>query len=78
MSYVIENGILKKYIPLETEIVIPDGVTSIGDHAFEYCGLRSIRIPDSVTSIGDHAFEYCRHLQTITILKEVSSKYQAG
>ena len=29
MSYVIKNGILKKYIPLETEIVIPDGITSI-------------------------------------------------
>ncbi|MDE6566725.1 MAG: leucine-rich repeat domain-containing protein [Lachnospiraceae bacterium] len=72
MSYVIKNGILKEYIPPETEIVISDGVTSIGDHAFEYCGLRSIRIPDSVTSIGDHAFEYCRHLQTINIPESVT------
>lgn len=57
MSYVIKNGILKKYIPLETEIVIPDGITSIWDHAFEYCRhLQTIDIPESVTHIGRSAF----------------------
>lgn len=73
MSYIIENGVLKEYIPPETEIIIPDGVTSIGDHTFEYFGsLRSIRIPDSFTSIGDHAFEYCRNLQSIKLPESVT------
>ncbi len=39
------------------EIVIEDGVTNIGDYAFNYnTHLESIRIPASVTTIGDSAF----------------------
>ena len=39
---------------------IEQGVTSIGDHAFEDCySLISITIPESVTSIGDMAFRNC-------------------
>ncbi|MDC0048141.1 leucine-rich repeat protein [Verrucomicrobia bacterium] len=53
---------------------IPDGVTSIGDYAFNECtNLRSITIPDSVTSIGDFAFKYCTALTSITIPDSVTS-----
>ena len=45
---------------------IPDGVTSIGDHAFIKCiSLTSVTIPDSVTSIGDGAFSHCISLTSI-------------
>ena len=36
--------------------VIPDGVTTISDSAFQDSSLSSVTIPDSVTSIGDNAF----------------------
>ena len=50
-----------------TNIVIPDGVTSIGNYAFRYCSsLESITIPDSMTSIGDYVFYNCRLLTDIT------------
>ncbi len=41
--------------------VIPNTVTSIGNHAFFYCrNLTSITIGDNVTSIGQYAFYYCK------------------
>ena len=40
--------------------IIPEGVTSIGNFAFEGCSsLSSISIPESVTSIGYRAFYAC-------------------
>jgi hypothetical protein len=42
---------------------IPDSVTSIEAHAFDYCTrLTSVTIPNSVTIIGDYAFAYCGSL----------------
>ena len=49
------------------EVVIEDGVTSIGDRAFDCCtSLTSVEIPNSVTSIGESAFAWCQGLSSIT------------
>ena len=57
-----------------TDLVIPNGVTSIGKYAFYFCsGLTSITIPNSVTSIGDNAFYNCSGLTSITIPNSVTS-----
>ena len=59
---------------LVENLVIPDGVTSIGRYAFERCtSLMSITIPDSVTIIGDYAFHCCRYLRSVTIPDSVTS-----
>ena len=57
-----------------TELVIPDGVTSIGNCAFLGCsGLTSVTIPNSVTSIGEWAFSGCSGLTSVTIPNSVTS-----
>ena len=70
-----EKTILIQYPAARTgAYVIPDGVTSIGDNAFDNCdGLTSITIPDSVKSIGDEAFSICTGLKSVTIGKGVTS-----
>ena len=55
-------------------VKIQNGVTSIGDYAFDNCtSLTSIEIPSGVTSIGDGAFAYCTSLTSIEIPSGVTS-----
>ena len=58
---------------LTTELVIPNGVTSICDYVFcGYTSLTNITIPNSVTSIGEQAFLGCTSLISITIPDSVT------
>ena len=59
---------------LITDLVIPEGVTSIGRAAFAGCSsLTSVTIPDSVTSIGVGAFAGCSGLTNVIISDSVTS-----
>ena len=44
-DFVINNGVLTKYTGNDENIVIPDGVTSIGFRAFEGCRQVTIHAP---------------------------------
>ncbi len=83
-NYVSVNGVL--YNKDKTIIIcypagktgksykIINGVTSIGDSAFEKCiNLTNITIPDGVMSIDIRAFENCTSLTSITIPNGVTS-----
>ena len=64
----IESGIT----PLSS-IVLPKGITTIGDDAFSYnTSLTSIKIPNTVTTIGERAFYGCTNLTSIEIPDSVT------
>ena len=62
------------YRSKDTNYIIPDSVTNIGDGAFYKCEyLKSINMPDSVTNIGDYAFVGCESLTSINIPNSVTN-----
>ena len=78
------SGAMEEYYPYKApwygsssrvkSAVIADGVTSIGQYAFQGCeSLTSVTIPDSVTSIGEGAFSNCTSLTSVTIPDSVTS-----
>ena len=61
------NGMLVK------DLVIPEDITYIGDHAFRGCSsLTNVVIPGRVTQIGKKAFFGCSNLMSVTIQEGVS------
>lgn len=76
VGFTIKNGVLVQYEeePGVTEVVIPSGVTSIGQEAFYNCSsLTSVTIPDSITSIGERVFQRCKSLTSVTIPDSITS-----
>ena len=63
-----------------TNIIIPNSVTTIGNHAFYGCsGLTgSLTIPSSVTAIGDYAFQGCSLLETLIFNAIFCNDFQAA
>ena len=55
-------------------VVVNNGATSIGAHAFDNClNLTSVSLPGSVTIIRDAAFVNCQSLPSVTIPGSVTS-----
>ena len=81
-GYIVQRGGGKDYSTFKaladrsiTEVTAEmlDGVTSIGDNAFNGCSaLTSVDIPNGVTSIGDNAFYDCYLLTSVTIPNSVT------
>ena len=96
-KFVIENGVLIKYLgagieeafldePISikddtgeiTSVIIPEGVTSIGEGTFCGCdSLTSVIIPEGVTEIGGLTFRKCTSLESVSLpksLKKIGSR----
>ena len=63
----------KKYNNYMTNIIIENGITSIGNYAFWCSETFNITIPNSVKNIGKGAFAYCKNLTNVTIPNGVTS-----
>ncbi len=67
------SGFLAAYVGTDTEVVIPDTVTEIGNSAFTInTEITKVTIPSSVTKINDSAFYGCDKLTEITIPASVT------
>ena len=57
---------------LITDLTIPDGVTSIGNHSFSGCiSLTNVKLPIGIKNIGYKAFYNCTSLTSATIPNSV-------
>lgn len=57
-----------------TQVVVPEGVTTIGEGAFRWCGeLTDLQLPQSLTTIGGSAFRECSSLKEVVIPENVTT-----
>ena len=65
-DFVIEDGVLISYAGEGGEIVIPEGVTRIGDSAFQNnTTVTKVTFASTVTSVGTYAFNGCTALTEV-------------
>ena len=73
-EFVVEDGVLTAYNGSSADVVIPDGVTKIGDNAFNgKTFIQTVKFPDSVTEIGTHAFYGCSGLKEVRLPKNLTT-----
>ncbi|MDE6102503.1 MAG: leucine-rich repeat domain-containing protein, partial [Ruminococcus sp.] len=70
---VIVNNILIDGRTCSGDVIIPNSVTSIADHAFDYSNLTSVKIPYGITSIEERTFYDCHNLISVEIPDSVMS-----
>ncbi|MBQ8496519.1 MAG: leucine-rich repeat protein [Clostridia bacterium] len=66
-EFQIKNGVVKKYFGKNADVVIPEGVKSIGSGAFQYHKtIVTVELPASLTRVCKEAFADCHTLQRVT------------
>ena len=69
-GFVIVNGILFSYHGYMDSVVIPDGVHTISERAFESSEINDVTIPASVRRIERFAFHRCKSIRSLTVESE--------
>ncbi|MCR5725967.1 MAG: leucine-rich repeat domain-containing protein [Lachnospiraceae bacterium] len=66
IKFIIEDGILKKYLAPDPEVDIPEGVHTIGDGVFKGMSwITKVKLPSTLKKIGEGAFKGCRQLKNM-------------
>jgi len=62
-DFIIENGVLIAYNGANETVIVPDGITAIGEIAFEWNeNLKQVILPQSLQEIGFFAFRGCKFI----------------
>lgn len=65
-SFVIEDGVLKKYTGIKAVVTIPEGVKKIEKQAFQYNKeIEKVIFPTTLCDIDQWAFRGCKNLTTV-------------
>ena len=75
-----ESGWQQVFLTRVDNIILPKSITTIGDNAFRYSGVKSINLPDGIRVLGDACFKDCR-LEEIHLpdsLKEIGAEAFEG
>jgi len=70
---IVPSGVKKignsvfSYLTNLRKVEIPDTVVSIGERAFNGCGVENIVLPNSIISIENNAFGRCKNLKSIDL-----------
>lgn len=69
---VIKNNILISYeVGDKTEIILPEGITKIGEDVFRNTHITKIVLPESLHKISDGAFDGCCNLKEVILPKQL-------
>ena len=65
-DFVIKDGVLLQYSGTDTDVVIPDDVTEIGDSAFKNnTNIKKVTFSKNIKKINQSAFYSCTNLETV-------------
>lgn len=66
-DFKIQDGVLLSYREDDHHVVVPEGVTTIGSHAFCCSHTRSVVVADGVVGIEALGFNNCHELENVTL-----------
>lgn len=67
-DFIINNGVLEKYVGSEEKVIIPDSVIKIGERAFENSSVKEVSFSgNNLRSIENYAFYGCKNLLNLQI-----------
>ena len=73
-DFVIKDGVLLQYSGNDTDVVIPDDVTEIGDSAFKNnTNIKKVTFSKNIKKINQSAFYSCTNLETVIFNNLISS-----
>ena len=66
--FLLQKGVLVKYLGHEEAVAVPESCTAIGPRAFQDCKeLKRVTVPKTVKTIGEEAFSGCSALEDVEL-----------